>query len=208
MDQVKIVSVHVKGITPLVMNCDTSCNPLHPLTKQIKEITAERKKTDELYQKLFELEFKSRAFYDVDLGLYIPSKMIKGCLWASARQYKKGKLTKGILLDEAIGYPLIPYKGKTLDDLYQTIDKNGNRVYSFQENLAVQTTRITRVRPRFSKWEIKFKMFIDTDLLDVKDVHSLLTNAGLYFGLGDLRPGLATGNYGKFEVVEFNEEKK
>lgn len=40
------LKVKIKGATPLLQNRDVLSDPLHPLSKEIKEITSKRKKTD------------------------------------------------------------------------------------------------------------------------------------------------------------------
>lgn len=207
MSNSKKIKVKIEGITPLIMHCDKACIPLHPLNKKIKEITTIRNKTDEHYLALARIEYEAAMYYDEELGVHMPSKCLHGCIKSAAKKYKLGKQTKAIMLDEAIGYPLIPYKGKTIEELYNILNKDGGQVYVFVENVRVGTAKVMRTRPIFNKWCVEFNLYLDTELLQEKDLRMILDTAGYEYGLCELRPGLANGNYGKFEVKEFKEIK-
>src|SRR5215469_12842136 len=99
MSESKKFSVNIKGITPLIMHCDKACDPLHPICKAQKEISSIRKKTDEHHIALSKLDFEAALYYDDKLGIYMPSKCLRGCIKAAAKKYKLGKQTKAIMLD-------------------------------------------------------------------------------------------------------------
>ena len=67
-----------------------------------------------------------------------------------------------------------------------------------RQPVVVQKARIMRARPRFDKWELTFEIQVIDDRIDENIVKEALTYAGLYKGIGDLRP-----RYGRFEVKEF-----
>ena len=83
-------SIHLKSVSPLVMNCDTLANPLHPTTKKLKEFTGLKTKQDEHHLAIAKLQWEASLYYDDEIGVYLSSKMIIGCLRASARKEKKG----------------------------------------------------------------------------------------------------------------------
>lgn len=207
MNNTKKYSIHIKGRTPLIMHCDKACNPLHPLTKRIKEITCVRKKTDDHHIALARLEFEAAMYYDKKLGVYMPSKCLQGCIKAAARKFKLGKQTKAIILSDPLGYPVIGYKGEDVESLYSQVNEDGEKIYVFVENLVVNMSRVVRTRPIFYQWEVKFSLMLDTELLPEKNLETILETAGYEYGLCELRPGLATGNYGTFSVEKFEREK-
>ena len=47
MDIIKNYTIHLKGISPLIMCADTLCDPLHPDKKRLSELTSLKKKTDD-----------------------------------------------------------------------------------------------------------------------------------------------------------------
>ena len=67
----------------------------------------------------------------------------------------------------------------------------------------VNRNRHIRVRPVFSKWTVHGVIGIEDDSLTEDVVRMLITNAGMYKGLGDWRPGAPTpGPYGTFELTK------
>lgn len=207
MNNIKKFEITIEGITPLIMHCDKACNPLHPITKKMKEITSIRKKTDEHHLALSRIEFEAATYYDENIGIYMPSKCLQGCIKAAAKKYKLGKQTKAVILSEAVGYPLEPHSKKSIEDLYQYTNKSGDHTYVFIENLVVGTARIMRTRPIFSEWKVNFALYLDPELLPENELRMILDTAGNEYGLCELRPGRATGNYGKFKIARFEEVK-
>lgn len=204
MNNLKRISLHIRGVTPLIMHCDTLCDPLHPLKKKMSEITAIKKKTDEHHIAMSRIEFEAGMYYNDDLGVYMPSRNLQGCFKSAAKKYKMGKLTKAIVMDEAIGYPILDYKGRSIQDLYDEENKKGEKVHVFKQSINVSMSKVMRTRPIFNKWELDCGLYLDTEILPVNDLKMILETAGYEFGLCELRPGLATGSYGKFEVTDFN----
>lgn len=207
MNNIKKYSIQIDGVTPLIMHCDKACNPLHPISKKMKEITSIRKKTDEHHLALSRIEFEAATYYDEKLGIYMPAKCLQGCIKAAAKKYKMGKQTKAVILDEALGYPLIPHFDKPIEKLYQETNKSGDHPYVFIENLVVGMARIMRTRPIFHEWRVAFGIYLDPEILPESDLRMILDTAGYEYGLCELRPGRATGNYGKFKVSKFSECK-
>lgn len=200
----KKYEIHLEGITPLVMNAPNLCNPFYKYTKQMKELTSIRKKTDETHESIAEVGFYSSIYFDDEIGIHVPVKCIKGSIWACARSRREGKSIKGILFEQPIGISLTPYEGKTPQDLWIYQDKKGNRPFVFVEQLRVQKNMITRTRAMFHKWSLKFIAYKD-DLLDEHSLKSYIEIAGKEFGLCELRPEKGTGNYGKFELISMKE---
>jgi hypothetical protein len=57
----------------------------------------------------------------------------------------------------------------------------------------------------FPKWEIKFDLFLNTEILSEKNLKNIINVAGFESGIGDLRPEKATGQYGRFTLEGFKE---
>ena len=70
----KRYKIHLKSISPLVMNKDTLADPLHPLTKQMKELTAIKKKVDEHHLAIARLQWNAALYFDDDIGTYCKRK--------------------------------------------------------------------------------------------------------------------------------------
>jgi hypothetical protein len=187
------------------MHSDRLCNPMHPLTKKLKEITKLRDKKDEHYQAMARIEFEGALYYQDDIGVYMPSKCLAGCFKSSAKKYKLGKHTKALSIDCPVGTPLIGYEGKTSDLLWNVLNKNGEQTHVFAETVVVNRARIVRTRPIFHKWEVKFDLYLNTELLSIEQLKLIIDTAGFEFGLCELRPEKATGVYGRFTLESLKE---
>ena len=205
MKTLKNYEIHLKSLSPFVQHNDILANPLHPLKKEMKQFTSIKTKQDEHYMAIAKLEWMAGMYFDDEIGVYLSSKMIIGCLRASARKEKKGLQMKAVIVDCLPGTPLIGFHGKTQEDIWKMKNKKGEQMYVFTESVNVQKSKTMRTRPIFPSWEVKFKINLDTELLSEEEFRRILDRAGFEYGFGELRPQLATGTYGRFEVVAMNE---
>lgn len=67
-----------------------------------------------------------------------------------------------------------------------------------RQPVVIQRSRVMRARPRFDKWELSFEIMVIDDRISSSVVKEVLQYAGLYTGIGDMRP-----RYGRFEVKYF-----
>lgn len=205
MDYIKEFSVHIKGVTPFIMNCDKGCDPLDPITKKKKEISGVKSKTDEHHLLMARLDWEQSLYYHHSIGVFLSSKTLMGCLKAAARKTKQGKLMKAVLFDFAMGTPISGFEKTTPEQLWKMVDKNGDQLHSFRDCVTIDNKKIMKVRPIFAKWDVKFNLGLDTTLLSANDLKRIISTAGAEFGIGDMRPEKAAGQYGKFKLEDFKE---
>lgn len=208
MEVLKKYSVHLKGLSPLIMHSDTLCNPLNPLTKQMKEITKIRKKQDEHYLAMASLEWNASIYYDDEIGIYLPSKCLLGCFKSAAKKFRQGKAVKAITIDAALGTPLIGYEGISREQLWNKKNAKGEQIHVYCTSVVVNKSRVIRTLPIFPKWEVKFDIYLNIELLSEQEVEKVIEVAGFEFGLCELRPERASGTYGRFTLEKFQECKK
>ena len=183
----KKIKCEFHGISPIILHSCQCVNPLHPLSLEIKKITAIRKKTEEDIKKLSELEWESGLYYDDAVGIYIPAENIEATVREGAKARKKGKdIVKGFMC-ETLKIPLDIGEKLTKEQM-----KKDARFYDVRA-MKVKQARVMRTRPRFNTWNISFVASYDENLLDFKDVVDAIEYAGQYIGLCDSRP-----KYGKF----------
>lgn len=207
MELLKRYRLHIKGISPLIMHSDKLCNPLHPMTKKMKEITCLKTKKDEHHFAMAKIEWEGGLYYHEDLGVYMPSKCLMGCFKSAAKKFRLGRAIKALTIDCAIGTPLIGYEKITPAELWEIKSKNGEHKHVFCETVVVNRSRIMRTRPIFHNWEIKFDIFLNVELLSLKQLETIIHTAGFEYGLCELRPEKATGVCGRF-ILESMEELK
>lgn len=190
----KNLKVTWKGITPLIMHSCQCVNPLHPISIELKKYTSKRKKTEDDYNKIADLEWEAGAYWKDGIGLYIPAENVEATIYNGAKANKKGKDFEKYINVTDIYIPLNYYENLSKEELIKNYDYRDTRV------MRVMRARITRTRPRFDKWEIVFNMMYDETHLSIDEIQTALEYAGQYVGLCDSRP-----KYGKFVVPEIKE---
>lgn len=138
-------------------------------------------------------EAEKSVYSDEEIGCYIPSKHLRGCLVKAGTAFKitgQGQKTFKDLINATIEIEpdKIPLNKDTCDYTHSEWVKIKNR------------DQIMRFRPAFKKgWEAEFKLLmLDEERLPKKALEEILSYAGKFVGIGDWRP-----HFGRFEVVSF-----
>lgn len=186
----KTIEVTWKGITPLIMHSCQCVNPLHPIARKLREYTSKRKKTDEDYQIISDLEWEGGLYWKDDIGLYIPAENIEATVRNGGKANKKGKDIE---------------KFFNVQDMYVKLDigekytkESLKNDYQFRDvrQMNVMRAKITRTRPRFDMWKITFIATYDEKFMDLETLVQAIEYAGNFVGLCDSRP-----KYGKFVAI-------
>jgi hypothetical protein len=177
------------GVCPLIMRNGDLANPLNPIVKQQKLISAKRKKTDADLEELARLEFIGGLYYTDNLGIILPAEVIEATINNGARKFKEDMLAKSgmVIMEHA----------KLLFDGPQTPEemwKDGR--FTFQKTVVVSRSRILRTRPIFENWSAKVEVSYEDTVCDGSQVYKWLKKAGEIVGLCDWRP-----RYGRFSVI-------
>ena len=191
----KKIKCEFHGISPIILHSCQCVNPLHPLTLEMKKITAIRKKTEEDIRKLSDLEWESGLYWDDEIGVYIPAENIEATIREGAKARKKGKnIVKGFMCED-LKIPLDIKEKLTKEQMRDDMRFRDVRA------MKVQQARVMRTRPRFNTWNLTFEASYDENMLDLKDVVDAIEYSGQYVGLCDSRP-----KYGKFvaKITELN----
>lgn len=174
------VNVKIKGIVPLLQN----------------RFVGEEESASERTGVIDHSEDWKQALYsDEKIGIYEPSEHVWGAMIKAASNFQipgRGKKTyKDLIKSGLVIEPdKIPLSKKEPDE----IDKRP---------VVVRGSRIIRQRPMMKEgWELSFAINILEEQLQPEVVKRILEHAGRYVGIGDFRP-----RFGRFEVVEFKEEK-
>lgn len=187
----KSLTYKLTGITTLLMHSDVTANPLNEHAKKLKALTSKRKKTDEDYERIAEVEFIAGIYYNERLGYYMPAKNIDATLLASAKQFKLGTTWKqAAIVDSDVPFDF-PDREFPPAELYK--QKNG--LYVDMQTVKIGTSKMVRCRPAFNEWSFNFSVIIDEGKLNAEQVTQIVENAGKYIGICDYRP-----RYGKFNV--------
>ena len=185
----KTLQVKITGAASLLMHSDRFANPLDPLTKQHKEMTGKRKKTDDDLIAIAKSEFIGGCYWNEKTGFFIPAQNLDACLINAAKLQKLGvKFKQGVHVVED-ELPLIGYEKMTPEKLWEDPTKRDAR------GVKVGTSKIIRYRPIFREWTLRATVAINEDVVNIGEVKKALEDAGNLIGLGDYRP-----RYGRFTV--------
>lgn len=184
------------GGAPLVCHNERLADPLDPFTQAIAGISKKRNKTTADHELI--------AYYEFLGGLYtspaldwplngsnpapcIPAWNILRCLQDGGRRHKRGMdVPRGI-------YPLsesatIQYEGPI--DPQKMWEAGG---FSLRKSVGVQRARTMRTRPFFANWQAELEIEVDAAVFDIRTLETLWRDAGIYAGIGEMRPV-----YGRF----------
>ena len=188
------IRISIEGTTPLITHNIRLANPLDPIAKAMKVISAKRKKTEDDYLQLARLEFEGGLYLDPDVGPFVPGENVEKSIIEGARITKQGKqVERGLFVTDNV-VPLIYNGPRTPDDLWA--DEN------FRHTAAVRVgqQRVMRTRPVFRTWALDVEGELDPGLLAPETLQSILEDAGSMVGIGDYRPRY--GRYaGKIETL-------
>ena len=189
--------VTIKGTSPLLMNSNQGVNPLHPLTKKMKVLTAKRKRTADDDEEILHIKWVLGIYWDDKIGLNVPSVNLEAMFRAAAKTIRKGNVAKqqSALTIKPDFVPLIVPEEtpKTKEGLWN----DPSRRYSDVKIGKIKQSSVMLCRPRFDNWGLTFKVSFDETKFDLEEVESLLALAGREVGLCDYRE-----KYGHFDVIE------
>lgn len=185
----KTLNFSLQSIVPMLMHDDKTANPLNEYAKKLKSLTGKRKKTDEDYALIAEVEWEASLYY-YNNTYVIPTKVIEAALLASSKHFKKGTLLKQCLI--VADDMTLEFKDKNLtpNKLYKKLD------YVDMRTVKIGQAKTTRCRPKFDNWSGSFTVILDDEKLNAEEIIQIVNNAGKYVGFGDYRP-----RYGRFEVT-------
>lgn len=186
----KKLRVTLFGTNTLIMHSPKTVNPLHPLAIAMKPYKSKRKKTDEDYLRISDLEWEAGVYWDDNVGLHIPNECIAATLKAGAKFNKNGAAVARYC---HIITPMAPLD-IGIEQCYD--DLKTNQRYRDVRSVCIKGERVNRTRPRFDQWTTQFEMFFEDDKIDIDAIALAFENAGSYVGLCEMRDR----GYGRFNV--------
>jgi hypothetical protein len=195
----------IDGITPILMHCGQTANPLNQFAKAMKRLSGKRGKTEEDLAELAQLEWWAGLYLSdapeiegsavkpaKGSRIVIPAHVLDSCIREGARKAKMGKqASAGCIVG---GDGLFEHDGpKDLVSLSQTAR------HAACHAVKVGTAKVMRTRPTFPVWSVTFSVEIDTTVIEPQQVLDALIAAGRLVGIGDWRPGAPRGgSFGRF----------
>lgn len=186
----KIVT-HLTGQRPILQHNGRLANPLDPYTRQLKALTAKKKKTDEDLVSIMMVEARGAAYETTDGLLGVPTQNMWRAVYDAATAYRRGADIKRALNFEDTVEPLfVDGKSQTVEAHLNEPDHVDYRPVSVNRN---KTMRARLLVPL--PWSVSFTFDLLDDVIDARDLAPILERAGRLVGLCDWRP-----TYGTFAV--------
>jgi len=188
------IVITLTGTSPLLMHNPRMVDPEYDLNREIKSITAKKKKTDEDLKKIEELEWFGGLYTEkrsTDNQVYVvqPTSKVRKCLINTAKISKMGKMVERAISFGSLNVPLMYEGPRDIKDLF--------RKKEFQSRLSVGigNKRVMRVRPQFYPWVLEVPgVFVEDAGLNLDDLNRIVELAGVVEGIGDNR----VNGYGRF----------
>lgn len=182
------------GGSPLVMHHERLADPLEDCTRAIAAISKKRNKTEADHVEIARLEFLG-GMYTNGNGPCLPAWNILRCLQDGAKRHKLGKsVLQGV-------YPLKDHADVLYDGPRDPDEMWKDGGFALRKTVGVQRARTMRTRPIFTDWQAELPVEVDPIVFDVDTLANVWREAGVYAGLGEMRPV-----YGRF-LATLKEEK-
>ena len=180
--------VKVVGVAPLLMHNGQLADPLNKWAKELKQLTANRKKTEETHAEMARLEWLGGLYVNSEGKPIMPSENIEASIYEGAKKQKLGKAFKSSVFvnEDAI---LDIGTTKKVTDLW------GDDNYRDTRGVRVGTSRVMRTRPIFRDWKTTFIVMFDDEQINETEVMRAIVDTGRLIGFGDYRP-----KFGRFDV--------
>lgn len=184
------IEITLKGNSPLLMHNPRMVDPEFSLNRQIKTITAKRKKTDEDLKAIERLEWYG-GLYEENGVVVQPVAKVRKCLVNTAKIMKLGKGIERTLTLDGLTTPLIHDGPDDIDELF-ALERFHSRL-----SVGVGGKRVMRVRPSFFPWAMTVSGVFVTDAgVNFDDLQRIVALAGSVEGVGDNR----VNGYGRFDA--------
>lgn len=175
----------------MLMHNGRLANPLDDYTRALKALTSKLKKTDEDIWQIARIEARAGCWETDENLLGVPTAAVWRCFYDASKQFKLGTTVKKALYFDDVVQPLLVDGGKVACDDF--VSDFANVDY---RTVKVKTATCMRARPKIQAgWETTHSFELFDDVLNERDLISVMESAGRLYGLGDWRP-----TYGRFVV--------
>lgn len=182
--------VRLRGVSPLMFHNERLADPSDPITRELKKLTKERNKTDELYEQIKWVEWRG-GFYEHEGRPVMPADNVLAVGLEGARKRKQGKEFSAAVF-EAQAFFDLEYDGpKTIDKL------RGNKKFLDYRGVVVNRRRTMRARPIFREWALTVALLFDREIIEEASIWQAYEIAGERIGIAERRP-----RHGRFILEE------
>lgn len=181
--QTRQFTVSIVGMTPLIVHKWSE-----KALRQIRDKQAGEKKIRE--KKNPQEDYESSMYRLSDGSHGFPVTGIKGAMISAAHKdlgIEKTRIRQGVFLESDEGI-LVRIHSKSGPHMREDLVRVG------------QGSADIRYRAEFADWQIDLRVVVDTDKISMASVINILERAGFGVGIGEWRPELTSGEFGRFFV--------
>jgi hypothetical protein len=191
MERSMKIVIEVTGTSPLLCHNPRMVDPEFELNRQIKALTAKRKRTDEDMRQIERLEWYG-GLYEENGIIIQPTSKVRKCIIGAAKISKLGKTIERALSFSALNVPLIHDGPKDIDAMF------ADKRFHSRLSVGIGGKRVMRVRPQFFPWALRVSgLFVEDAGINYDDFVRIVELAGVVEGIGDNR----VNGYGRFTAV-------
>jgi hypothetical protein len=177
------------GGSALVCHNERLADPLDEYARAIGAIKR-RGKTEADHLETARLEFLGGLYTTPELGPVLPAWNVLRCLQGGAKRHKRGAdVLRGI-------YPQVENAAIQYDGPRDPAELWQAGGFALRKSVGIQRNRIMRTRPIFTEWKVALLVEVDPTVFDCHTLATLWREAGIYEGIGEMRPV-----YGRFTAT-------
>ena len=192
----KSIKVRFMGVDSLLQNNPQMSDPLNKYSKEVKQISSKRKKTDDDIMMMRKIELRAKIYHDEQLGIYVPATWvtasIQGVSWSKAK-IKKADIRAAVFATQ----PKLKLTYLDMDKVKSPIDIVDNEVFHNVMSLKQGQVRVVKATPIFKNWSFEVELDFDDTIINESELKGLIEYGAQFGGFGDFRP-----TYGR-AMVEF-----
>lgn len=192
---VMAITITCNGRTPLLMHNPRMVDPNYELSREIKALTAKRKKTDRDLKEIEKFEWYGGLYTEMHDGKEIvvqPTSKLRKCLINTAKIFKLGAAVGRAITFNDLNVPLAYDGPEDIDKLFANVK------FHSRLSVGIGKKRVMRVRPQFLPWRMAVEgTFIEDAGLNYGDLERIVALSGQVERIGDNR----VNGYGRFDAT-------
>jgi len=184
----KTINFTITGISPLLLNNPQTADRFNKYAKRMSEIAAKgKRRTDEDYLELRDLEVRSKLYWDDKIKVYVPSTWVATAMESVSFvicKISKAKLRGMVFMNE--DKLKLSYTGSAK----LKAPEDAVKLEEFRHLMLLKqgSNKLAKAFPIFHTWSFSGSLDYEPTEVDGADLQRMLERAARYGGFGDFRP--------------------
>lgn len=182
------LNLTITSEAPLLLHNGQTADSLNRFSKQMKQVTSKRAKTDADFEELARIEWYA-SLYMQDGKVCLPAEVLEAAFANGAKKLKLGKQAQATLFVTHNAQLHFDGDDMSVDELWK---RDQNR---FTVGVRVGQNKVMRTRFRTDDWSCDVGVQYDDKMLNKAQIIDIIKATGEQVGLCDWRP-----KFGRFSV--------